>query len=190
MLHSLDLLIGFATVMTALSLVVTVLTQMVVDALQLRAHHLREGLLEILSHAGVELQEARQILDASHLSGRTAVTAAELSSIAGSAVLQNVFDTAMRKATAQFTMQSRIIVAVLSILVAAGLPLDMLDLFRIFSAGDGALIFPQTLTQWMARWHEVNVAGIAGSAVLLSLGAPFWFEILKDLLNLKGTQTK
>ena len=190
MLHSLDLLVGFATVMAALSLVVTVLTQIVVDALQLRANHLRESLLEIFTRAGIELQTARKILDASHLNGRTEVTAAELSAAAGGADFQNLFDAEMRKASAQFTVKSRIIVAVLSILVAVGLPLDMLDLFRTFSAGDGALIFPQTFAQWMLRWHEVNVAGIAGSAVLLSLGAPFWFEVLKDLLNLKGAPSK
>ena len=34
----------------------------------------------------------------------------------------------------------------------------------------------------------MNLAGVAGSAVLLSLGAPFWFEVLKDLLKLKGAQ--
>jgi hypothetical protein len=190
MLHSLDLLIGFATVMAALSLVVTVLTQIVADALQLRANRLRDGLLEVLGHAGIELQEARKILDASHLSGRTEVTAAELSAVAGGADFQNVFDFAMRDTSAQFTLQSRLIVAALSIAVAVGLPLDMLDLFRTLSSGEGVLIFPQTLAGWALRWHEVNVAGIAGSAVLLSLGAPFWFEVLRDLLNLKGAQAK
>ena len=190
MFHSLDLLIGFATVMAALSLVVTVLTQIVVDALQLRAHHLREGLLAILGRAGMELQDARRILDASHLNGRTAVTAAELSAVAGGADFQNLFDAEMRKASAQFTGKSRIIVAVLSILVAVGLPLDMLDLFRTLSAGDGALIFPQTLAQWVARWHAVNFAGIAGSAVLLSLGAPFWFDMLSTFVNMRGAGIK
>jgi hypothetical protein len=34
----------------------------------------------------------------------------------------------------------------------------------------------------------VNLAGVAISAVLLSMGAPFWFEILKDLLKLKGSR--
>ena len=64
----------------------------------------------------------------------------------------------------------------------------MLDLFRTFSSGAGALVFPQTLAQWVGRWRQVNLAGVAGSAVLLSLGAPFWFEVLKDLLKLKGAQ--
>lgn len=188
MLHSLDLLIGFATVMAALSLVVTVLTQIAVDALQLRATHLHEGLVEILSHAGIELQEARRILDVSHLNGRTQVTASELSAVAGGADFSNIFDAVMRQASDRFTASSRWIVAAISLAVAIGLPLDMLDLFRTFSAGAGALVFPQTFAHWMERWRQVNLAGVAGSAVLLSLGAPFWFEVLKDLLKLKGAQ--
>jgi hypothetical protein len=190
MLHSLDLLIGFATVMAALSLVVTVLTQIAADALQLRATHLREGLLEILGHAGIEIQEARRILDLSHLSGSTHVTASELSAVAGGADFSNLFDAAMRKVSNRFTTSSRLIAAAISLVVACGLPLDMLDLFRTFSSGAGALLFPQTLAQWMERWRQVNLAGVAGSAVLLSLGAPFWFEVLKDLLKLQGAQSQ
>ena len=190
MLHSLDLLIGFATVMAALSLVVTILTQIAVDALQLRASHLRTSLFEILGQAGIEFQEARKILDASQLSGKTQVTAAELTAAAGGAYFSQTFDAAMRKASDRFTTSSRLIAAGISVVVALGLPLDMLDLFRTFSSGAGALIFPQTLAQWLERWRDVNLAGVAGSAVLLSLGAPFWFEVLKDLLKLKGTQAQ
>ncbi len=186
MLHSLDLLIGFTTVMAALSLVVTVLTQIAIDVFELRAKHLQEGLVELLSRAGIELQDAHKILEASDLAGRTRVTAAELTTAAGGAYFTQTFDAVMQKASQRFTASSRWIVAAISVIVAFGLPLDMLDLFRTFSLGEGALIFPQTLAQWISRWHDVNIAGIAGSAVLLSLGAPFWFELLKDLLKLKG----
>lgn len=195
MLHSLDLLIGFATVMAALSLVVTVLTQIAVDAFALRAKHLHASLIEILGRAGIELQQARKILEVSQLTGRTQVTAAELTAAAGGAYFSQtgvnfiqLFETAMRQASERFTASSRWIVAAISVAVAFGLPLDMLDLFRTFSSGAGALIFPPTLGQWLERWHHVNLAGVAGSAVLLSLGAPFWFEVLKDLLKLKGQQ--
>ncbi len=188
MLHSLDLLIGFSTVMAALSLIVTILTQIATDLLHLRAGHLQEGLLEILSHAGIELDEARKILEASHLDTSTQVTAAELSIVAGGADFSGLFDAVMRKTSERFTTSSRLITGALSLIVAFGLPLDMLDLFRTFLSGAGALVFPQTVGQWLQRWREVNVAGVAGSAVLLSLGAPFWFEVLKDLLKLKGAQ--
>jgi hypothetical protein len=188
MLHSLDLLIGFATVMAALSLVVTVLTQIAVDAFALRAKHLHASLLEILGRAGIEIQGARKILEVSQLTGRTQVTAAELTAAAGGAYFSQTFDTAMRRASERFTASSRWIVAAISVAVAFGLPLDMLDLLRTFSSGAGALVFPPTLGQWMERWRHVNLTGVAGSAVLLSLGAPFWFEVLKDLLKLKGQQ--
>jgi hypothetical protein len=186
MYHSLDLLIGFVTVMAALSLVVTVLTQIVLDALQLRAAHLRDGLVEVLTHTGLELQQARAILDASHLAGRTAITAAELSAVAGGADFSHVFDAVMGRTSQRFTTTTRLIAAALSIAVAFGLPLDMLDLFNAFSSGAGVLVFPSSLALWIERWHHVHVSGVAGSAVLLSLGAPFWFELLKDLLKLKG----
>lgn len=187
-MHSLDLLIGFSTVMAALSLIVTILTQIAVDALHLRANHLREGLLEVLGHAGIELAEASKILQASHLQGTTTATAAELSAVAGGTDLSGLFDAVMRKTADRFTMSSRLIAGAISLIVAFGLPLDMLDLFRTFLSGAGALVFPQTLGQWIGRWREINPAGVVGSAVLLSLGAPFWFEILKDLLKLKGAQ--
>jgi hypothetical protein len=188
MLHSLDLLIGFATVMAALSLMVTVLTQIAVDAFALRAGHLHDGLLEMLSDAGIELQEAKKILEAAHLTGRTQVTVAELTAAAGGAYFSQTFDATMRRVSDHFTASSRLIVAGISLVVAFGLPLDMLDMFRTLSSGAGALVFPETLGQWAARWQHVNLAGVAASAVLLSLGAPFWFEVLKDLLKLKGTR--
>jgi hypothetical protein len=195
MLHSLDLLIGFSTVMATLSLVVTILTQIAVEALRLRASHLHEGLLEILGRAGIELREARRVLKTSGLRGRTRVTLGELTTAAGAAnfsqsgaQIVQTFDAAMRSVSDRFTTSSRLIAATISVVVAFGLPLDMLDLFRTFSSGAGVLLFPQTLGQWIERWRHVNVAGVGGSAVLLSLGAPFWFEVLKDLLRLKGAQ--
>ena len=186
MLHSLDLLIGFATVMAALSLVITVLTQIVLDALQVRSGHLRDGLVEILSRMGMALDQARAIVVASHLADRKQVTAQEFSAVAGGAVLPGLFDSVMLKTSDRFTLTSRIIVAALSVALACGLPLDMLDLFHTLSSGAGVAVFPQSFAEWLARWRHVNVEGIAGSAVLLSLGAPFWFEVLKDLLKLKG----
>ena len=191
MLHSIDLLIGFTTVMAALSLIVTIITQVAVDVLQLRANHLHEGLLEILGHAGIEFQEADKILDASHLKGRTQVTAAELSAVAGGADFSALFDAVMRRTSDRFTTSSRLIAATISLVVAFGLPLDMLDLFRTFLSGSSALVCIRRRwrLQWLGPcWRHVSPAGVGGSAVLLSLGAPFWFEVLKDLLKLKGAQ--
>lgn len=46
---------------------------------------------------------------------------------------------------------------------------------------------PSTRAEWLARWQQVNWAGVAVSALLLTLGGPFWFTVLKDLLRLRST---
>ena len=40
--------------------------------------------------------------------------------------------------------------------------------------------------EWLARWQKVNYVGVAAGALLLTLGAPFWFHVLKDLLKLRS----
>ena len=156
--------------MAALSLVVTILTQVAVDGLQLRASHLHASLLEILSQAGIELQQARKILDASGLewpdagnrSGTNGATAA------GGAYFSQTFDAAMRKASERFTVSSRLIAAGISVVVAFGLPLDMLDLFRTFSSGAGALIFPANagaMAGTVARGEPRGRRGERGAAI-------------------------
>ena len=45
---------------------------------------------------------------------------------------------------------------------------------------------PSSKVEWLARWQEVNWAGVAVSALLLTLGGPFWFTVLKDLLRLRS----
>ncbi|QXP90656.1 hypothetical protein [Methylococcus capsulatus] len=39
---------------------------------------------------------------------------------------------------------------------------------------------------WLKRWHEVNPIGLILSVFLLSLGAPFWYAALQNLLKLRG----
>jgi len=118
-----------------------------------------------------------------------------------------VFDGAMNRVSAKFTGSSRIVVCVMAALVAVALPLDTFDLFRRFSTSEEArtaavkmaeglsegakvdsaiVLLPQTLAEWKTRWSEVNLAGVLASALLLSLGAPFWFDLLKDLLRLRS----
>jgi hypothetical protein len=49
---------------------------------------------------------------------------------------------------------------------------------------------PQTWSDWKARWDPDNwllkVIGILLSAVLLSLGAPFWYNALQNLVRLRS----
>ena len=65
MLEQLDTLIGFVTVITVASLVVTVLTQLVSGVLALRGAHLRNGLVEVVkATAGVAGKEPERLVTA------------------------------------------------------------------------------------------------------------------------------
>jgi hypothetical protein len=57
---------------------------------------------------------------------------------------------------------------------------DLQDLVQI-----GAVTLPSR--NWMANWAKVNVLGVILSALLLSLGAPFWYNALKNLIRLRST---
>lgn len=49
---------------------------------------------------------------------------------------------------------------------------------------------PQSLSDWFARWHWDNCLtkglGIILTALLLSLGAPFWYGMLQNLIRLRS----
>jgi len=278
MFRSLDTLIGFATVMLVLSLVVTVLTQLVANLLQLRPRHLRDGVLQIFLHLGWEfageraktlaheivgrkdaitredlienLLELAQTMpelktkitalvpafDPSALLGHVRCTTLELSverpdlstAQARSTALARTpasglasevfaaFDSIMDQASERFTSQTQKLAAVCGIALALALPLDTFDLLQRFArsdaARDQAVALAQTLTvnepsiraayakleaaeiivvptnpaEWLGRWQKVNYVGVAAGALLLTLGAPFWFAVLKDLLKLRS----
>jgi hypothetical protein len=139
-----------------------------------------------------------------------------------------VFDASMDRVSAQFTAQSRKLVAIVGIAVALALPLDTFDLLKRLARSDSAreqavalaqtfaanqsiidpvpadptprdvrvaaaklqaaevIVVPSSRTEWLVRWQQVNWAGVAVSALLLTLGGPFWFNILKDLLRLRS----
>jgi hypothetical protein len=126
--------------------------------------------------------------------------------------------------SAQFTAQSRKLVAIVGIAVALALPLDTFDLLKRLARSDSAreqavelaqtfaadqsssadptprdvrvaaaklqaaeiIVVPASRAEWLARWQQVNWAGVAVSALLLTLGGPFWFAVLKDLLRLRS----
>jgi hypothetical protein len=48
------------------------------------------------------------------------------------------------------------------------------------------ILVPSSRAEWLARWQQINWAGVAVSALLLTLGGPFWFTVLKDLLRLRS----
>lgn len=50
----------------------------------------------------------------------------------------------------------------------------------------GVINVPNNTEEWTKRWQQSNPAGIILSVFLLSLGAPFWYGALKNLLKLRG----
>jgi hypothetical protein len=50
----------------------------------------------------------------------------------------------------------------------------------------GVIDVPESTEEWLKRWQQGNPAGIILSVFLLSLGAPFWYGALKNLLKLRG----
>jgi hypothetical protein len=278
MFRSLDTLIGFATVMLVLSLVVTVLTQLVANLLQLRTRHLREGVLQIFLHLGWEFAGERAKSLAHEIVGRKdAITREDLiekllalaqstpelktkittlvpafdppallahlrrttlelsverpdlsAAVARSTAMARTpaagvasevfaaFDSTMDQVSEKFTSQSRKLVAICGIALALALPLDTFDLLQRFARSDAArnqavalaqtltvnepsvraayakleaaevIVVPTTPAEWLERWQKVNYLGVAAAALLLTLGAPFWFTVLKDLLKLRS----
>jgi len=278
MFRSLDALIGFATVMLVLSLVVTVLTQIVANFLKLRSQHLRRGVLTVFFQLGWKFYgQGARTLAREIVGGKDAITredliesllalaqntpelknkiaalvpafdppallallrrtALELSverpDLAAAAVRSTamartpvsglasevfgVFDSTMDQVSERFTSQSRKLVAFFGIALALALPLDTLDLLQRFTRSDAArnqavalaqtlavnepstrvafeklqaaeiIVIPASPSEWLARWQKVNVIGVAAGALLLTLGAPFWFHVLKDLLKFRS----
>ena len=51
---------------------------------------------------------------------------------------------------------------------------------------NGLVTVPKDIEDWTKRWESANVPGIAITAILLSLGAPFWYSALGRLLKLRS----
>ena len=52
-------------------------------------------------------------------------------------------------------------------------------------ASDKLITWPDGWDNWRKGWDQSSVFGVLLSAVLLSFGAPFWFNALSDLLKLR-----
>lgn len=50
----------------------------------------------------------------------------------------------------------------------------------------GIVSIPKSYDEWHKNWEVINPLGIAFTAMLLSLGAPFWYDALKNLLKLRS----
>ncbi len=57
--------------------------------------------------------------------------------------------------------------------------------YRSFLATNGVIALPSQ-GEWRRAWASVNPFGVALTVLLLSLGAPFWYKALGQLLNLRS----
>jgi hypothetical protein len=88
------------------------------------------------------------------------------------------FDETMDRITERFGRHTRLVAGAIAIAVALGMQLDTFELLR--DGVNAHLVVPRS---WI--WSAAKVPGIALSAMLLSLGAPFWYNALKDLIGLR-----
>jgi hypothetical protein len=126
------------------------------------------------------------------------------------------FDQTVDRISARFTFKTRQITLVAALALAVGIQMDTVVLVNRLSGDDalraaliqkayqqkklGAMnprditllasrdIFPAATSfrEWKSEWRLAKVPGIALSVLLLSLGAPFWFETLKNMLRLRS----
>jgi hypothetical protein len=63
---------------------------------------------------------------------------------------------------------------------------EMARKYRVFLATNGLITFPSVGQKWIEGYRNVNVFGVLMTALLLSLGAPFWYSLLGRLLQLRS----
>lgn len=130
------------------------------------------AVLENIHLLGLKLEALRPELPASMRHAIAVVTEAP-SQFAGR--IHACFDETMDRISHRFARHTGIVTAVIAIAVAFGLQLDSFELLR--QGTEARLVVPQNWT-----WNVAKLPGVALSAILLSLGAPFWYNVLKDLV--------
>jgi hypothetical protein len=50
----------------------------------------------------------------------------------------------------------------------------------------GTLRVPRNTDEWLSHWENVNPGGLLISILLLSMGAPFWYNVLSRLIQLRS----
>jgi hypothetical protein len=131
-----------------------------------------EASLKAVRAAALELETSHPQV-AGHIRREMAILRGAKSELV--AKINGCFDQTIDRVSARFTLSARQISLLAALLVAVALQLDSVALIRRLINGDAA------------PHHEpASWIGIALSTLLLSLGAPFWFEALKDLLRLRS----
>jgi hypothetical protein len=137
--------------------------------------------LENIHLLAMKLEALRPDLPSSVRHGIAVVTEAP-SQFAGR--VHACFDATMDRITHRFARHTRIVTGVISLMIAAGLQLDAFELLRVMRSG-AANAYALMPEDWNMHWSPVKIPGIALSAMLLSLGAPFWYNALKDLVGFR-----
>lgn len=58
--------------------------------------------------------------------------------------------------------------------------------YMSFLANNGLVTAPRSIKEWEDRFKETNWVGVLVTSLLLSLGAPFWYSALGQLLQLRS----
>lgn len=131
-----------------------------------------EASLKAVRAAALELETSHPQV-AGHIRREMAILRGAKSELV--AKINGCFDQTIDRVSARFTLSARQVSLLAALLVAVALQLDSVALIRRLINGDAA------------PHHEpASWIGIALSTLLLSLGAPVWFEALKDLLRLRS----
>lgn len=126
------------------------------------------------------------------------------------------FDQTVDRISARFTFSTRRVTLFIAVIVVGIAQMDTVALVNRLSTDDtlrGSLlqkayaqeklsamnprqiaalasrdVFPiaQTPGEWLNQWQPSKIPGTGLSILLLSLGAPFWFEALKNMLRLRS----
>ncbi len=125
------------------------------------------------------------------------------------------FDQTMDRVSSRFTAYAHAITFAVALVVAVGLQVDTVGLVNRFSAdaalreafvaqaggmqpGDatqtysafltkyGVISVARTPAEWLGRWGDISPFGVLVTALLISLGAPFWYKAVANLLNLRS----
>ncbi len=100
--------------------------------------------------------------------------------------LTDCFDSSMDRVSHAFQNHVRLWTAIFAAVLAVVAQLDAVGLLNRLAMDDPlrrALLIPPE--HWLGEWNARKVPGIALSAILMSLGAPFWYDMLKNLLRLR-----
>ncbi len=135
------------------------------------------AVLENIHLLGLKLEALRPELP-SALRHSIAVVTEAPSQFAGR--IHACFDETMDRITQRFARHTGIVTGLIAVAVAVGLQLDAFELLH--EGVNAHFAVPET---W--SWNPAKVPGIALSAMLLTLGAPFWYNALKDLVGLRPT---